>query len=287
MNIVFEKVITGREHSFAMLHKKERRFKATYHFHPEIEITYIVSSEGMRLIGDNMSPFEAGDLVLIGPNLPHRYANFEKFDTQQDAEAYVIQFPTDFLGSAFFDAPEFKEVKRMLKRASRAIHFRGDTAYQARVVLDRLFQSDGLPRMLELLKLMHLLASSQEGVEVCSSTFTALASTEESSKVNRAIAYIQEHFDSDIRVENIARELNVSKATCNRLFIKSVGKSFKTILIEMRISHACRLLMETQQSILSIAYECGFNNLSNFNLQFRKIKGQTPRAFRNNAQQMQ
>lgn len=278
MKISFEKVLSDSGSSFAMKEKREQGFKGHYHFHPEIELTQILQGTGVRLVGDDISPFREGDLVLIGTNLPHRYTS----DPVAGAwsRARVIQFSEDSLGGGVLHAPECVEIAQMLERASRGICFREEALVQADRFLQQICSSTGFSRLDGLLELLHSLATSGSGEPVSSAGYISNLNTFESDRVNLALDHIHRHMQEPLKLDQMAARLKVSPATCNRLFRKSLGKPFKAFLLEVRISHACKLLLETDATIISIAHDCGFFNLSNFNRQFKSQKGKTPREYR-------
>jgi AraC-like DNA-binding protein len=278
MKLIYQKVLAAEDCSFAFLEKRSLHFRGSYHFHPEFEITLITAGSGLRVVGDNISSYAPDDLVLLGSNLPHQYVSDQPSRGRQ-SHAFVIQFSEDFLGSALFQSPEFKPVSALLDKASRGLVFPGGIAGEAAHIIRQLSRSHGLPRLIALLELLQLLVSSPHK-EICSAGYLPNANRHESQKISTALNYLHEHFERRITVDEVARLLNISRATCNRLFQKSLGNSFKSFLIRMRISHACKLFVETEKSVMDIAFECGFSNLSNFNRQFKQLKGQTPGEFR-------
>jgi AraC-like DNA-binding protein len=132
-----------------------------------------------------------------------------------------------------------------------------------------------------LLELLDVLARDRDATPIASAGYLAKLKTREGDAIDRALGYLNKNYKEPITLDDVCRHLHVSPATCNRLLRKSIGRSFKTALIEMRISHACRLLLESDRSIVEIAYESGFTNLSNFNRRFKEMKGQSPKQYRN------
>ena len=279
MKIAFEKVLSDSGSSFAIRDKRERGFKGIYHFHPELELTQILKGTGQRFVGDNISAFREGDLVLLGSNLPHRYTSDPS--ERQFARARVIQFSEDHLGGGVLTAPECQELALLFERASRGLCFGAETVARADRELTRLFAArNGFRRMMSLLELLHLLATSGDAEPICSAGYISNLNSFESDKVNLALNHVQQHLEEPLTTAGMAAHLKMSASTCNRLFRKSLGKSFKALLQEMRISHACKLLVETDATIIVIAQQCGFSNLSNFNRQFKSFTGRTPRDYR-------
>jgi AraC-like DNA-binding protein len=280
MKIVFEKIVTKADSSFAILDKRASAFDGRFHFHPEFEITLIESSSGRRVVGDSIEPFAPGDLVLLGENLPHQYVS-DPGSRQKLAEAKVIQFRADVLGEGLLHLPEFDAVSSMLKRSSRGLKFSHKTVQAARQIISQIFNQPGLKRLLGLLELLDALARDGGALPIASAGYLSKLNSREGAKIDKALRYLNQTFQEPLTARDVCRHLHVSPATCNRLFQKSVGRSFKTALIEMRISHACRLLLETERPIVDIAYASGFTNLSNFNRRFKEMKGHTPRTYRN------
>jgi len=281
MKIVLERIVPKDDSSFAILDKRAPRFDGRFHFHPEFEITLIESSSGRRVVGDSIERFTPGDLVLLGENLPHQYAS-DSTSRQKLARAKVIQFRREGLGEVFRLA-EFKQVAYLLERSNRGLRFSQHTTEAARPIIAQMFDAAGLNRWLSLLELLHVLSGDGGVAPIASAGYSSNLNSREGAKIDKALRYLNQTYHEPVTARDICGHLHVSPATCNRLFQKSVGRSFKTALIEMRISHACRLLLESERPIVDIAYASGFTNLSNFNRRFKEMKGQTPRAYRNSA----
>ncbi|HWD92639.1 MAG TPA: AraC family transcriptional regulator [Verrucomicrobiae bacterium] len=279
MKVVFQKVISEEGSSFAILDKSARQFRGSYHFHPEYEITLITEGTGVRLVGDNISEFAPGDLVLLGSNLPHQFMSDTRAKPAR-ARAFVVHFLEASLGRALEQLPEMSRVVELLGDSATGLVFGRGASAEAQQIMRRLFRREGLPRFICLLELLDVLATAKDRRAICSVGYERNANAHENQKINRALKLIHEKFDQPLGLSEAARFLNVSRATCNRLFRKSLRKSFKEFLIEVRISHVAKLLLETDRTVLDIATQCGFANLSNFNRQFRQLKGQSPREFR-------
>jgi AraC-like DNA-binding protein len=279
MKIVFEKIVPKGDSSFAILDKRAAAFDGRFHFHPEFEITLIESSFGRRVVGDSIERFAPGDLVLLGANLPHQYVS-DSASKQKPAVAKVIQFKPDLLGE-LLRLPEFKRLGALLKQSGRGLQFASSTTHTAREVIGKIFQDTGLKRWLTLLELLHVLSRDARPTPIASAGYLSRINSREGDTIDKALRYLNQSFTEPVTARELCQHLHVSPATCNRLFHKSLGRSFKTMLIEMRISHACRLLLESTQPIVDVAYSSGFSNLSNFNRRFRQLKGRTPRQYRN------
>lgn len=279
MRITYEKIVPGAGRSFALLDKRAAVFDGHYHFHPEYEVTLIESSAGHRVVGDSIEPFVPGDLVLLGPNLPHQYVS-DPAKTGSKAIAKVIQFKRDFAGAAFLDMPEARKIVSLLERSEGGLRFGASTVAAAHMIIGRLFAGSGFDQVIHLLELLHTLSTDREAEPIASAGYTPRISSRESVLVDRALQYLNHHFSESVTFVDLCRHLKLAPATCNRLFRKSLGRSFKSMLNEIRISYACRLLIETDQQVVEVAYASGFPNLSNFNRRFKQLKSVAPRTYR-------
>jgi AraC-like DNA-binding protein len=283
MKIVFEKIVPKAGSSFAILDKRAPAFDGRFHFHPELEITLIERSTGRRVVGDSVESFQPGDLVLLGQNLPHQYVSSTTTSSSAPdaARAKVMQFRSDLLGDTWLELPEFKRIDFMLSRAARGLKFSPKTTERAAQLIARLFATSETTRLIMLLELLDVLSCDDAAAPIASAGYVSKINMREGDAIDSALQFLNSNFAQPVTLDELSRYLHVSAATCNRLLQKSIGRSFKTALIEIRISHACRQLLETSQSIVQIAYASGFTNLSNFNRRFKELKGISPKAYRN------
>jgi AraC-like DNA-binding protein len=285
MKVVYEKVVPPADSSFAVVDKRAPAFDGKYHFHPEIEITLIESGVGRRVVGDKIESFAPGDLVLLGPNLPHQYVTEPQPPQQPPASplaaAKVIQFVPEILHDALLRLPEFARVAAMLKRSTRGLCFGGATGERSRQIIGRLFAARSSKRLLLLLELLDTLSLDAHAIPIASAGYSTSITPREGDLTDRALQYLGRRYAEPITLAHLCDHLHVAPATCTRLLRKSVGRSFVTLLHEIRISHACRMLLETSRPISDAAYASGFQTLSNFNRHFKNLKGCTPREYRN------
>lgn len=280
MRAVFEKVSLTKEQSFAYLQFKVPRFGSPYHFHPELELTLIVESTGRRFVGDNISPFREGDLVLLGPNLPHFWCNPHDVSKRHRAESVVIQFHEDFLGKEFFQKPEMKRIQQMLKASSRGICFSGKISERAGEKMRLLGKADQFERMVGFLSILQLLAQCNQVKLLSSPRFTPTLNQHQADRVNLVMQFVNENFQHEMKQTDAARKVSMSSAAFSRFFKKKANRTFSEFVNEVRIGEACRMLIEEDDDVTRIAYACGFNNLSNFNRRFKLLKKCTPKEFR-------
>jgi AraC-like DNA-binding protein len=254
-----------------------------WHFHKEYELILINKSCGTRFIGDNVSHFEDGDLVLIGSNIPHTYINSEKYytkNTKSEVSYIYIHFTKDCLGNHFFDIPEMKLVQRLLGKSSLALEIHGRTKKYTIDKLHEMYDQNPARRLLSLLEILIKLSQSRELHSLLSIGYSPNNSGD-TERINRVFEFIIKNYTEQIYVRDIASKLNMSVASFSRYFKHHTRKTFSDHVTEIRIGHACRLLMENNYNISEISYQSGFDNLSNFYRHFRKTLGITPKEYRN------
>ncbi len=256
-------------------------FDKPWHFHKEYELVLIENSEGTRFIGDHVTNFRNGNLVLIGPNVPHMYRNNEQYYENKGlvAKSIFIHFTDDFLGKSFFDLPEMKLVRRLLDKSSLGIDIKGEVNQYIREKLIDMQHAPPTRRLLSLLDILSYLAASSDLKYILSSGFTANNSYD-TDRINTVLQFIMNHYTNEIYMEEIASKLNMSIASFSRYFKYHTRKTFSHYVTEIRIGHACRLLMEDNYNISEICYSCGFDNLSNYYRHFKKHVGVSPKEYK-------
>lgn len=274
------KLVAEPDSSFAFNHMECHFFDKPWHFHKEFELTVIESSEGTRFIGDQVSLFQPSDMVLIGPNIPHLYRNNEEYykNPGMAAKSIDVHFTEDFLGNSFFDVPEMKLVRRLLNRANLALVIHGSTKDYVR---EQLYEMQELPpvrRLMKLLDILIVLSTSKHLTNVLSQEFT-VNNNKDAARIDIVFQYILKNFRNEIYIEEIASKLNMSIGSFSRYFKHHTRKTFSNYVTEVRISHACRMLIEDVYSVSEIGYMTGFENQSNFYRHFKKYTGVTPKEY--------
>lgn len=253
-----------------------------WHHHPEYELVLIKEGKGRRLIGDHVGRFEKNDLIFLGPYLPHQWICDEKPDPKIPApenEAFVIQFAEDFLGSDFFEIPETSGLKKFLIESTRGIEFSGDSKAKIISILDKMEEMNDAKRFYALLSIFEILESSTEINYLATPNSINNFSSKENEPMQLAMKYIFQNFQKNIQIEDLLEITHKSYPSFYPAFKKTFMMSFKDYLINVRVGYACKLLAGGSMSISEIAYDSGFENLSNFNRQFKKVKSITPREF--------
>lgn len=274
------KLVAEPDSSFAYNHMECSYFDKPWHFHKEYELTVIERSEGTRFIGDQVSLFQPLDMVLIGPNIPHLYRNNEVYYKRPEigAKSIDIHFTDDFLGNSFFDVPEMKLVRRLLNRSNLALSVNGSTREYVREQLYAMQELSPVKRLMKLLDILIVLSTSKHLSNILSQEFT-VSNNKDAARIDIVFQYILKNFRNEIYIEEIASRLNMSIGSFSRYFKHHTRKTFSNYVTEVRISHACRMLIEDSYSVSEIGYMTGFENQSNFYRHFKKYTGVTPKEY--------
>ena len=276
---VFEKVPKRDWESFHCEIVRGRDYGTRWHFHPEFQITLALQSSGHRVVGDHIAPLTDGDIVLLGANLPHVWHQDE--NTGKDVHAIIVRFDPQALGADFFKLPEMEPVRRLLERASRGLEVRGKARSAVAAHMRRIAEVEGLPRILELLAILHTLAEAKSEARPLASTgYLPKLESADQGRMQRVCDFIHTHLTEDIDRAQLAKLAHLSEGAFSRFFHSRTGKTVPEYVNEVRIGRACRMLAEDAANITDIAMDCGYRNLANFNRRFRQVTGMTPSHYR-------
>ena len=282
---IFEKVEPqfGSSITYKRFHEFQENAKPSWHFHPEIQITYIKEGSGKRYIGNHMSAFSNGNLMLLGPNIPHY--GFDLGISREPLEV-LVQFKEDFLGVDFFSKTEFSKINQLIERSKSGLSFYGETKRFVGERLENMHHKDPLERLISLIRILEVLASSDE-VEVLNIDGYHLSiKKQDNNRIDAVYDHVRKNYDSHISLEEMAELTMMTIPAFCRFFKKTTQKTFTQFVNEFRIVHACKLLAETDQTITEISFDCGFNNFSHFNKQFNVITGKNPSGYRKELKQL-
>jgi AraC-like DNA-binding protein len=268
--------------SFNAYERSDGEFPFNWHYHPEFELTLIIDSEGQRMVGDSICDFRAGDLALLGPNLPHSYKSWAADAASPKLHrAIVVQFRKECFGEHFFELPEMESVSQMLQRSATGLDF-GSTETGRRMA-SRIREIPSLPpahRIVSLISVLVELAAESEAKAISTATLLPLRHVRDQRRIDRICSYIHQHFDQEIDFTELARTVNLSQAALCRFFRRATGRTMTTYINQLRIGAAAQLLANSDLNVLDIGFRVGFGNYSNFIRQFKNIKGVTPRSLR-------
>lgn len=256
--------------------KERSNLKPFWHFHPEIELVYVNDGQGKRHIGNHMSYYSDSQLLLIGSMLPH----IGYTDRPNHGSELLVQFLPDFLGEHFLEVPEMQAIKQLFIRAKNGLLFKKDIQLRLEHDIHELNKVTGFDRTILLLKILQELAITNDYVMLNATSFTFEATLQDNSKAELIYKYINQNFQKQIPLDEIANHVSMTVPAFCRYFKKITGKTFTKIVNEYRVTHATKLLAETTKSITEICFECGFNNFSHFNKVFKMQTGKSASNYR-------
>jgi len=269
-------------HSFSVRRDLVPYINNKWHFHSEVELIHFKQGSGTQFVGDNMKRFKSGDVVLVGANLPH-YWRFDDpyFDEgrQQPIDVCVAHFSENFWGGSFLDLPENVGLKTLLEKARLGLQVEGEAKYKVAGLLEKLLDSEGMSRVILLIEAMHVLAGSHQLQPLASIGFKHSLGEAEHLRINLIYEYSLRHFRRPIQLEEIAAVANISPNSFCRFFKSRTRKTYSRFLLELRVGHACKLLIENNLSIKQLCYESGFNNFTSFYKYFKLITGKSPLGY--------
>ncbi len=280
-NILREITPLTNSDCFTIFTRVKSEFDFPLHSHEELELNFIMNAKGARrVVGDHISEIDDLELVLVGSNLPHVWQTHKC--TSKEIREITIQFHKDLFDEKFLRRNQLSFIRTMLEKSARGILFSRQTIELITPRLTILSQKQGFDSVLELLSILHDLSISRNMHTLSDATFSNAELSYNSRRIERAIEYMNQSFHKQITLTEVSKLANMTDASFSRFFKARTGITFMDSLLEMRLGHASRLLIDTTQSIAEVAYNCGFNNISNFNRLFKKKKGCTPKEFREN-----
>lgn len=254
-----------------------------WHYHPEYEIHLIESTTGKMFVGDYIGSFVPGNLVLTGPNLPHNWVSDIASEEYVPDRDMVVQFGEHFIKQCIETLPEVGELQDLLAEAPLGVEFFGDTIGQAQSYLRHLGKTTGMERLIVFMQLLHLLANTHEKRTLSTGNFVSPLNRKATAVIDRVMKHMLKTSSGSVRLADVAAIANMSETAFSRFFHKHTGHTFVQYLTRLRISRACDQLTYTSNGVTEICYDVGFNNISNFNRQFARVKGVTPSAYRRQA----
>ena len=248
-----------------------------WHYHPEIELVYISEGKGKRQVGNHISYFNDGDLILIGSNLPHCGFNTEETNTKRET---VIQMKPDFLGEQFFDTIEMLPIKNMFQKANQGILFGSETKKNIGPRIENLAKQKPLERLTSILAILNDLAQADDNIILHAQKATIETPRQDNERMSVVYNYVKDHFKDTISLEEVANLVSMTAPSFCRYFKKTSNKTFTKFVNDYRLVYASKLLADEPISISDIAYESGFNNFGHFNKSFKEFTGKSASQYR-------
>ena len=286
MKIVKTNIASYTNTSLSVFSREESFFQSPFHSHPEFELVYILESHGKRIIGNAVESFESGDMVFLGDDIPHVWLNdeiFYKGINSLKAKAIVIYFSRDLFGDSFYELPEAQEVKKFFSQAIKGVSITGQTNALISKKMEKLLKKKGFEVVMGLIEILFLLSKSKDLRYINDNSYVSVNDENKNDRLAEVFQYVKSNYKEEISLDEIAKIANLTPTSFCRMFKSKTKKPFVEYLNEIRVSNACKYLIETDLGISEIAYECGYKTASNFNKLFKKLIGTTPKEYRKNA----
>ncbi len=276
------KVCKEPQYSFSVRQDLVPYVNNRWHYHTEVELIHFKKGEGTQFIGDSIKQFKAGDVVLVGSNLPHYWrfddSYFEE-EAKEKADVRVAHFCENFWGSQFLQLPENVHIRGLLDKAKRGLQITGKTREKVAELLEALLQTDNNYRIILLMEALNLITECKQLETLSSIGFKYDLVENEKDRINAIYEYSIKNFKRTIQLEEIASVANISPNSFCRYFKSRTRKTYSQFLIEIRVGHACKLLIENNLSIKQLCYESGFNNFTSFHKYFKLITSKSPLTY--------
>ena len=251
-----------------------------WHFHPEYEIVLNIKSNGTRIIGDSVELFDQYDMVLIGGKIPHSWNYYKSEKELPEKHGIMVHFRQASLGDALLAQHELHCVRELLSQAERGIGFSVEDARKAEKHLVQMISNKGIDKMIDFFNVLRIMCSVEKKALLCSENYKQAYDERGNKRMAEVYTYIRENYFKPVTLDKISKIARMSPFAFSRFFKKNCGAGFVEYLNRVRTNKACYLLRETDYQVHNIAIECGFGSISNFNKQFRKTEGISPRDYR-------
>lgn len=283
MKAAFHKSTIPPSQIFVIRHLHEKHFDPLWHAHSEYQLFVVLQGTGTRFVGDSIKAFREDELIFAGPHLPHLWRSddiyFDKASTLTTG-GIVIYFNESFLGDHIMEKEEMTGLKKLFIKSMRGLEYYGHKKTLAIQMIKELTQMQGMHSVIHLLRILETLANTKEYHYISSKAYSDGFDQQETDRLNRVYDYVINNFRQKILLQQLAELLHMTPTSFSRYFTMKNNKPLSKFVSEIRIKHACKLLMETEDTIEQICYECGFNTLSNFNKQFKKVMLQKPSEYK-------
>jgi len=282
LSALLEKIIVKEDESFSIGVFQDNLEKSTWHYHNNFEISFITEGSGKRIVGDSIEEFQPGDLAFIGSNLPHVWiADKEtRMLSKRTLEMVFLQFNLNILSDQLLSLPEFSNVKKALVLSERGIQIIGDTLNQVSEVMLQLPYLKSFERMIHFFILMDLIGKSKTNIQLASKEYLKIRFKTGNKRVADIHEYLMNNYREEVNLKELAGLVNMAEGSLCRFFKMNMGITVFEYLNKIKTEFACKLLMDPDLSILEVCLDSGFNNVSHFNKQFKKITGVPPSEYR-------
>ncbi|WP_240232553.1 helix-turn-helix domain-containing protein [Devosia lacusdianchii] len=252
-----------------------------WHFHPEYELHLVCATSGRYFIGDFIGQFTPGNLILVGPNLPHNWISEVADEASVPLRSRVMQFTEDFIGRTIQCFPELAGTRQLFERSRAGVLFSAETAGRVSDSMRKVIHASGAERVALFLGIVAELEKDRDAQTLTSQHYLPDPSGFMSTGINEVLSHINDNLTEELDETTLARLAGVTPSTLSRSFKRHTGQSLTKYVNRLRVTLACQLLMSSEfGSVTDVCYASGFNNVSNFNRQFLALRGVTPTQFR-------
>ncbi|MGJ8654592.1 MAG: AraC family transcriptional regulator [Opitutaceae bacterium] len=265
------------------VYKQERSIWPAWHYHEEIDVLLFIQSSGQHITGDCIGEFQPGTLLLNGSNVPHCFTSSDESITKSSEPAIaVLQFSIKSIGQELLSKAEMIQIREFLESTSRSFEYFGNTRAKAASIILEMHRSKGMVRFGQFLQLLETFASAPDCDKrmLVSEYYAPVLNDENVNRIELVRRWVQNNLHQKISLEAAASQIHMPAKAFSYFFKKNTGKAFVQYIKELRVGLASQQLLQTELSVLEICYACGYNNLSNFNRQFKDVKQTTPTAYR-------
>jgi AraC-like DNA-binding protein len=283
MSASYEQINLNSNESFYIGVFQDNIEKGTWHYHHKLELTFVTEGKGRRIVGDSIEDFYPGDLIFIGAKIPHVWiAERNEFgsETARSLESVYLQFGQDILPKEMLKLPELVHVKRALELSERGVHITGDTLNEVSSLMLELPYIDNFARMIYFYQIMNAIGKSTSNILLASAEYVARKFTSQNERITKVHEYLMSNFHEEVNLEQIAQLVHMAPGSLCRFFKSEMDMTIFDYLNKIKVDYACSLLLNRELGVADIAYDCGFNNLSHFNKQFKKNMNSTPSQYR-------
>jgi AraC-like DNA-binding protein len=252
------------------------------HQHPETQIMLIEKGEGTLIAGDYVGRFSSGSLFLIGSNQPHVFRNddvYYKPKSKLRVNAISMYFDERYAGESFWQLDELQKVYQFLLKAGVGYRIQGKTQQQLTALIQEMVSLKGINKLIHFMQLLKVLSESKELIPLSILQANTNLTITEGKRMNDILQFTFSQSHRKIKIEEVAEVANLSAEAFCRYFKVRTRKTYTNFLNEVRISNACKMLIEKRKSVQEVGYDSGFSNLSHFNRTFKKVTGQTPSSY--------
>lgn len=286
MKAHYTEIYNDAQDRIIVVEKNEPYNNSPFHYHPEYELAYVKEGFGRRIVADKIDSFYAGDLVFLGPNLPHMWQNddiFHKGFANFRFRSLAVHFRKELFSEELMHLQESSLLNKLFVRSARGLSIVGKTQEIVTEKMIRLNGRKGLERVMGLLEILHILSVSKETESISYKGYAGNLTGNKIDRLSEVYNYVSENFNREISLDDVAKMTNLTPPAFCRLFKKRTNRHFVSYLNDVRISKACKQLLETDFNVSEIAFHCGYKTVSNFNKIFKKNIGTSPKAYREKA----